>query len=140
MAIAALVAWVVTAGGGLVLFGTWLTRGGPAQHRAGHSRFAPKLILSHVGLAVTGLAVWIAALAADIDGLRWVSVALLPVVAALGATMFLEWLGGRGAHAGQHASDPPAEQRFPVAVVALHGVFALLTVVLALLAALGLGS
>ena len=41
MAIAALVAWVVTAGGGLVLFGTWLTRGGPAQHRAGHSRFAP---------------------------------------------------------------------------------------------------
>jgi hypothetical protein len=140
VAVAALIAWAATAGGGFILLGTWLTRGGPDQHRAGRSRFAPKLIFSHFGLAAAGLAVWIVALATGTDGLRWAAVALLPFVAALGIVMFLKWLGGRGAHAGRHESDPPAEQHFPVGVVALHGVLAVVTVLLALLAALGLRS
>src|SRR3954469_1653256 len=113
MAVAALVTWIATAGGGLVLFGAWLTGGGPKQHRLGHSRLAPKLILSHAGLAAAGLAIWIVALATYIHGLRWSSVALLPAVPALGLTMFLKWLGGRGAHQGPDEAAPPAEQRFP---------------------------
>lgn len=139
MAIAALLAWIATAAGGLVMAAIWLRRRGPAQHREGRSRFPPKLILTHFGLAAAGLAIWIVALAADRGGLRWLSVAFLPVVAALGIAMFLKWLGGRGANRDGTAADSPAEQGFPVVVVALHGIFALVTVALALAAAVGLG-
>lgn len=139
MAIAALLAWVATATGGLVMAGIWLRHRGPAQHRDGRSRLPPKLILTHFGLAAAGLAIWIAALASDRDGLRWLSVAVLPVVAALGIAMFLKWLGGRGAYIDDTTAGPPAEQRFPVVVVALHGIFAVVTVALAVAAAVGLG-
>jgi hypothetical protein len=37
------------------------------------------------------------------------------------------------------AADTPAEQHFPVAVVGLHGVLAATTLVLVLLAAVGVG-
>jgi hypothetical protein len=140
MAIAALVAWIATALGGLTLAGTWLAHRGPAQHRDGHSRLAPKLLASHFGLAAAGLVIWIIATTSDTDGLRWVSLALLPMVAGLGLVMFLKWLGGRGAHAGTGEADPPAEQRFPVAVVALHGILAVITLALVTLAAAGVGT
>jgi hypothetical protein len=140
VAVAALMAWMATAGGGFVLLGTWLAHGGPKQYRAGRSRFAPRLVLSHFGVAAAGLAVWIVALASGRDALRWISVALLPFVAALGLTMFLKWLGGRGAHRGSEEVESPAEQRFSVAVVALHGFFAVVTVLLAVLAAAGMRS
>jgi hypothetical protein len=140
MAVAALIAWIATAAGGFVLVVTWLTGGGPGQHRVGQSRFAPRLVLSHVGLAGFGLVVWIVAVATGKNGLRWISVAILPFVAALGVTMFLKWLGGRGAHGGTADADLPAEQQLPVAVVALHGILAGITVLLAVLAAAGLGS
>jgi hypothetical protein len=39
MSIAALIAWIVTAGSGFVLLGTWLARGGRQS-----SRFSPALI------------------------------------------------------------------------------------------------
>jgi hypothetical protein len=140
MAIAALVAWFATALGGLTLAGTWLAHRGPAQHRDGQSRLAPKLLASHFGLAAAGLVIWIIAITSDTDSLRWVSVAVLPFVAGFGLVMFLKWLGGRGAHAGLDEIDPPAEQRFPVLVVALHGILAVLTVALVILAAAGVGS
>jgi hypothetical protein len=37
--VAALITWIVTALGGLVLLGTWLGRGGMRQREAGTSRF-----------------------------------------------------------------------------------------------------
>ncbi|HVM52924.1 MAG TPA: hypothetical protein VM262_06980 [Acidimicrobiales bacterium] len=93
MAVAALVAWIATAAGGLLMLGLWLGWRGSAQHRGGRSRFNPALIFSQFGLAAAGLAIWIGALASDTDSLRWVSAALLPVVAGLGLAMFLKWLG-----------------------------------------------
>ena len=137
MPVAALVAWIATAAAGLVLLGLWLGRSGPAQYRGGRSRFSPALIFSHFALAAAGLAIWIGAIVFDAHPLRWASVAVLPVVAGLGVAMFLKWLGGRGAHAGRVELDPPAEQRFPVIVVALHGTFAVATIGLAVLAATG---
>ena len=56
---------------------------------------------------------------------------LLPVVAVIGFLMFMTWLAGRRAVG---AATAP-EQRFPTAIVAAHGVFAVLTLV-AVLAAL----
>jgi hypothetical protein len=56
--------------------------------------------------------------------------------------MFAIWLRRRQARAGGTdiaALGVPAEQHFPVSVVALHGLLAVTTVVLVLLTALGVG-
>ncbi len=136
---AALIAWVATAGGGFVLFAIWLARGGMRQGREPGSRIRPPLIVGHFLLAATGLVLWIAYLVNDSDTLAWIAFALLVVVAVLGWTMFAIWWRRRQAHgAVREAVDPatPAEQHFPVPIVALHGLLAVTTVVLVLLAAL----
>jgi hypothetical protein len=139
---AALITWVLTAGGGFVLLSIWLMRGGMRQQREAGNRIRPPLILSHFLLAAGGLVVWIVYLAADKDALAWVAFAILAVVAALGWTMFAIWLRRRQARwagADVATSGAPAEQHFPVAVVGLHGVLAVTTVILVLLTALKVG-
>lgn len=138
---AALIAWVVTAGGGFVLLAIWLSRGG-MQQQAGRDRIRPPLILSHFLLAAGGLVVWIIYLVADKDALAWIAFAVLLVVALLGFTMFAIWLRRRQAKAATAvgaAVDTPAEQHFPVPVVILHGLLAATTLVLVLLTAAGVG-
>jgi manganese efflux pump family protein len=68
--------------------------------------------------------------------------AILLVVATLGFTMATRWRQGRQAAeaaTGQTGSDLPPEQHFPVAVIGLHGLLAVTTLVLVLLTALGVG-
>jgi manganese efflux pump family protein len=134
---AALISWLVTAGGGFVLLALWLSHGGMRQREGRQIR--PPLILSHFGLAATGLVLWIIYLATDSDALAWIAFVILAVVAVLGWTMFAIWWQRRQARAAEAtASTPglPAEQHFPVPIVALHGVLAVTTVVLVFLAAL----
>ena len=140
---AALIAWVLTAGGGFVLLTIWLGRGGMRQGREGGSRIRPPLILSHFLLAATGLVIWIIYLAADKDVLKWIAFVILAVVALLGWTMFAIWWRRRQSRgAVREAVSPatPAEQHFPVAIVGLHGLLAVTTVVLVFLTAIGVGS
>jgi hypothetical protein len=132
MSWAALVTWVITAGGGFVLLAIWLKNGGMHQQDRGHIR--PALILTHFALAATGLVLWIVYVASDSGVLAWIAFVLLLVVALIGFTMFGIWLSQRR---GRDAA--PAEQRFPVAIVGLHGVLAATTLVLAFLAAAGVG-
>ena len=136
----ALVSWVLTAGGGFVLLSIWLARGGMRQ-REGGNQIRPPLILSHFLLAAAGLVVWIIYLASDEDALAWIAFVALAVVAVLGWTMFAIWLRRRQARAAAAEASPgtPAEQHFPVPVVALHGVLAVTTVVLVFLTAVGVG-
>jgi hypothetical protein len=139
---AALIAWVLTAGGGFVLLAIWLARGGMQQQREAGNRIRPPLIMSHFLLAATGLVLWIIYVATDSDALAWIAFVILAVVAVLGFTMFAIWLRrrrGRGAVAEAVTPDTPPEQHFPVPVVALHGVLALTTTLLVLLTALGVG-
>jgi manganese efflux pump family protein len=139
----ALIAWVLTAGGGFVLLSIWLMRGGMRQQLEAGNRIRPPLILSHFLLAAGGLVVWIVYLVADEDVLAWIAFAVLAVVALLGLTMFAIWFRRRQAGAaGSDVAAPgmPAEQHFPVSVVAAHGVLAVGTVLLVLLTALGVGS
>jgi manganese efflux pump family protein len=134
---AALISWIVTAAGGFVLLAIWISRGGMQQREGG--RIRPALILSHFGLAATGLVLWIVYVVNDSDTLAWIAFALLVVVAVLGWTMFAIWWRRRqlGAAAGAVAEpDEPAEQHFPVPVVAVHGLLAVTTIVLVLLSAL----
>jgi hypothetical protein len=112
------------------------------QGREPGTRIRPLLILSHFLLAATGLVIWIAYVASDNDTLAWIAFAILAVVALLGWTMFAIWYQRRQAHgAVREAVDPgtPAEQHFPVPVVAVHGLLAVTTVVLVFLTAIGVG-
>jgi hypothetical protein len=161
---AALIAWILTAGGGFVLLAIWLARGGPRQQRERGNRIRPPLIFGHFGLAATGLVLWIVYVATDSSALAWIAFVLLVVVAVLGWTMFAIWYQQRRAvpatagsmpgappTAGPTASTetasaaaagpdgPPAEQHFPVPIVALHGILAATTLVLVLLTAAGVG-
>ncbi|MGZ4318911.1 MAG: hypothetical protein ACXVRD_06255 [Gaiellaceae bacterium] len=142
---AALIAWVVTAGGGFVLLAIWLSRGGMRQGGTPGTRIRPALILSHFLLAATGLVIWIIYLADDSDTLAWIAFAILAVGALIGWTMFAIWYQRRQRGAGTIepagvAGDSPAEQHFPVSVVALHGALAVTTVVLVFLTTIGVGS
>jgi flagellar basal body-associated protein FliL len=138
----ALVAWILTAGGGFVLLSIWVARGGMQQAREAGSRIRPPLILSHFGLAALGLVLWIIYVATDSDALAWIAFVLLLVVAVLGFTMFSIWWRRRqqtGVAQGTEAAAP-AEQQFPVAIVGLHGLLAVITVILVFLATIGVGS
>jgi heme/copper-type cytochrome/quinol oxidase subunit 2 len=80
------------------------------------------------------------------DALAWIALAILGVVALLGFTMFFIWAGQRQrasgtveAHVAGSTAAEPAEQHFPVAIVAVHGMLAVATVILVLLTAAGVG-
>jgi len=138
----ALISWIITALAGAILFSIWLARGGLRRQGPGASRFPPALILGHPILAVTGLIIWIIYLASDTDALRWVAFAVLLVVATLGFTMARLWRQERAARvaaAGTNQADLPPEQYFPAALIGLHGLLTLTTLVLVLLTALGIG-
>ncbi|PZT71754.1 MULTISPECIES: hypothetical protein [unclassified Streptomyces] len=142
MDIAALVTWVITALGGFYMLGTWLARGGA---RGGNSHLPVPVVFGHFALAAIGLVVWIAYLVADTDALAWIAFVLLVPVALLGFVMLARWIPvyrartAAGAQGGGAAQDGPAERNFPVAVVLAHGLLAVVTVVLVLLSALGVG-
>ncbi|WP_430331144.1 hypothetical protein [Rhodococcus sp. ACT016] len=146
MGVAALVTWLLTAVGGFYMLATWIAKGGSQQPR--NSKFPPALIFGHFALAVIGLIVWIVYLFADKDALAWIAFVLLVPVALLGFTMLARWIPtyranaavGAGSDLPTPGESGPAEKHFPVAVVAGHGVFAVVTVVLVLLTALGVGS
>lgn len=147
MTIAALVTWVLTALGGFAMLGMWISRGG---HRPGsRSKLSPGLIFGHFGLAAAGLVMWIIYVLAGTAVLGWIALILLVPVAALGFTMLARWIptyrairasapAGAGGAADAGGEAPP-EQAFPVPVVIGHGALAVVTVVLALLANLGVG-
>jgi len=143
MDIAALITWILTALGGFFLLATWIRNGGHRQPSS--SRFPPPLIFGHFGLAAAGLIVWIIYVVNDSDALAWIAFILLVPVALLGFTMFARWLPtyrqrGTLTGAAQTATaSAPAERNFPVAVVAGHGALAVVTVVLVLLTAIGVG-
>jgi manganese efflux pump family protein len=132
---AALITWVITAGGGFVLLAVWLKHGGMQQQSG--NRIRPVLIMSHFLLAATGLVLWIVYIAVDKSVLAWIAFALLLVVATIGFAMFAIWLRQRS---NREQLEQPAEQHFPIAIVGLHGLLAATTLVLVFLAAAGVGS
>jgi uncharacterized membrane-anchored protein len=137
---AALITWLLTAGGGFALLLIWLARGGMEQQVERGDRIRPPLIMSHFLLAAAGLILWIVFVIDDSSTLAWIAFAALVVVALLGFTMFAIWLRrrqARGAVTEAVTPNTPAEQHFPVAVVGLHGALAATTLVLVLLAAIG---
>lgn len=142
MAIAALITWLLTAVGGFIMLGTWIAKGGHRQ--PGTTKLPPPLILGHFALAAIGLVLWIVYLITDSSGLAWTAFILLLPVAVMGFVMLARWRSGAKATATATATGGEgaptavaAERHFPVPVIAAHGVFAVTTVVLVLVAAIG---
>jgi hypothetical protein len=140
MSWAASITWVLTAGGGFVLLATWLKGGGMKQTERG--RIRPAIILSHFALAATGLVLWFVYVVSDQQTIARIAFVLLLVVAAIGFAMLGIWLSQRrgGGNVSQPAASNPAEQRFPIAVVGMHGLLAATTLVLVFLATIGVGN
>jgi hypothetical protein len=139
---AALILWILTAGGGFVLLSIWLRNGGVRQAQETGRRIRPPLLFSHFLLAAAGLVLWIVYLANDSDTVKWIAFVLLLIVALLGFTMLSIWLSRRQVAAspvGAAEGSLPAEQRFPVPIVAAHGVAAAVTLVLVFLTNVGVG-
>jgi hypothetical protein len=154
MGIAAVCVWGLTALAGLVLFGTWVAKGGVrrgAGQHGKHRRLPRTLVFGHVGLAIVGLLVWIAYLTIGQGMLIWAAVGVVAVVAVLGLVMFARWVPsyrgrarfgtGPGAAHRMPATGRWAlpEHHFPVIVVAAHGLLAVATVALVVLTALSIG-
>jgi hypothetical protein len=122
--------WAVTAVVGGYLLTLWLSGGGLRQQATQITLFPAALVFCHPLLALTGLGCWIGFLATGVVGFAWAAFGCLCATALLGFAMFTRWLAGRG---GRHARG--AEQRFPLAAVALHGTVGLITFVLVLIVA-----
>jgi len=142
MGLAALILWVLTALGGAYMLAKWVAGGG---HRGGSTtKLPPAVVFGHFLLAAAGLVLWIIFVATDNGTIGWVAfIALIPV-ALLGVVMVARWIPtyrtGRAATVGGQAAGAPQgaepERSFPVPVVVAHGLLAVTTVVLALLAVL----
>jgi manganese efflux pump family protein len=140
LGLAALIAWLVTVGLGLSMMARWITRtwrpGPPPRRGRG-----PVLNFAHFGLALTGLLAWISYLITGLASLAWTACGLLLAVASLGMT--LVFLPASAATlpedelppSGHH--PPTAAGRPPVLVIAVHITAAVVTILLATLAAIG---
>jgi manganese efflux pump family protein len=159
MPVAALITWIVTAGLGFFMLGTWLREGG-ARADAAASHFRPPVVFGHFLLAAGGLVIWIVYVLNTNQTLAWIAFVDLLVVAGLGDLLVLRRAkdrrgesGGTASRARGRGAEPGgtatvtgaapgtmlAEQRIPPAAVIVHGIFAVTTVVLVLLSALGVG-
>jgi manganese efflux pump family protein len=108
MSVAALFAWLVTAGSGAYVLGSWIIHGGSLRHRAGNTSTGspPTVIFGHFGLALSGLVIWIAYLITGWAALAWAAVGVLLPVAGLGMATLANGLPGYRAPAvtGQNAT------------------------------------
>ncbi|WP_419996066.1 hypothetical protein [Streptomyces boninensis] len=144
MDVAALISWSATAFGGLYLLGVWLAHGGIHQqdHHQGHnggSHLPSPLIFGHMAMAALGLLIWAVYVATDNRVLAWSAIGVLAPVVLMGFTMLVTWIPTRRARPVP-SEDPPAERHFPLVVVLLHGLLAVLTLTLVVLSTLEVGT
>jgi hypothetical protein len=143
-----LITWFVAVLMGLFMLAVWLIENDATDRGAARSRLPAVVVFAHMVLAAAGFGVWVTYLVLGRMMLAWIAVGILGGIAVLGATMFLRWIPvyrdpARPVRTGQlptGMSVAPAEGNFPVAVVALHGLFAVCILVLALLIVLGVAA
>jgi manganese efflux pump family protein len=127
--LAALVAWLLTATTGGYLLAGWLAHGGMRRARTASAGLPPAVILSHFGLAATGLIGWIGYLVSGSGAVAWISAGMLLPVVGLGIGTLLLAIPEVG-------SLPAQRSRPPVIVISAHGICATATLLLVLLAAI----
>jgi hypothetical protein len=91
MAIAAMIAWVVTASSGFYMLRTWVTRGGLRRQRSTGVGVPPAVVFGHASAALTGLAIWLGFVDTGLDLLAWLGVAVVTGAIALGVCTVTLW-------------------------------------------------
>ena len=91
MAIAAMVAWVVTASIGVYMLRTWVTRGGLRRQRATGAGVPPVVVFGHAIAALTGLLIWLGFVKTRSDLLAWLGVMVVAAAIALGVCTVALW-------------------------------------------------
>ena len=167
MAVAAMIAWVLTASIGAYMLRTWVTRGGLRRQRATGVGVPPAVVFGHASAALTGLLIWLGFIDTGLDLLAWLGVTLVAGAIALGICTVTLWtpypVAAPPAAAPAVAPEPappaepgtvtdemiaglladpfPASRRPRLRLVPLipvaHGFGALTTFMLAVLAAIG---
>jgi len=109
MRFATLISWLVTASLGAFMLRTWLARGGLRRERARAGGLPPQLIAGHAGLALLGLAVWVAYLTCGARALAWTAVGLLMVTVGLGVCTVTLWTPYPARKPGERRASPADE-------------------------------
>jgi len=163
MNVAALTVWLVAAGSGAYLLGTWISSGGSLRRRprraaradgSGGTGVPPLALIGHFGLALSGLVLWVIYMAVGWQALAWAAVGTILLTAGLGMAVLAVGLPAE-AVAAPHAAPnpyPPASARtattvrpatasapgraVPLIIVG-HGVLAFTAILLVVLATLG---
>jgi hypothetical protein len=91
MAIAALVAWVLTASIGVYMLRTWVARGGLRRQRATGVGVPPAVVFGHASAALAGLAIWVGFVKTNWGPLAWIGVALITAAIGLGVGTVTLW-------------------------------------------------
>src|ERR1035437_9328208 len=84
LALAALIAWLLTAGLGGYMLRTWVTRGGLRVQRATGVGVPPAVVFGHAGVALTGLVIWAGYTRAGGELLALLGVGFISAAIALG--------------------------------------------------------
>jgi hypothetical protein len=90
-AVAALIAWLLTAGIGAYMLRTWVARGGLRAQRATGVGVPPAVVFGHASAALTGLAVWLSYLGTGWASLAWVGVGFIATAIMLGICTVTMW-------------------------------------------------
>jgi hypothetical protein len=109
MRFATLVSWLLTASLGAFMLRTWLARGGLRRERARPGGLPPQLIAGHAGLALAGLAIWVAFLASGARPLAWTAVGVLTVTVGLGLCTVTLWTPYPARKPGERRTSPRDE-------------------------------
>ena len=91
MAIAAVIAWVLTASIGFYMLRTWVARGGLRRQRATGVGVPPAVVFGHASAALTGLLIWLGFIRTGWDPLAWLGVTLIAGTIALGVCTVTLW-------------------------------------------------
>ena len=141
MSVVALISWTITGGLGLFLLAIWLIEYDRDFQRAAATRLPVPVISAHALLAVVGLVVWVSYILLDNRRLAWTALIILATGAMLGLIMAVRWIGVyrtfTAAKTGAAEPAIPPERNFPVPVVIAHGLFAVTTLTLVLITAVG---
>ena len=91
MAIAAMIAWVLTASVGAYMLHTWVTRGGLRRQRATGAGVPPAVVFGHASAALTGLLIWLGFVSTGLDLLAWLGVTVVAGAITLGVCTVTLW-------------------------------------------------
>ncbi len=110
LALAALIAWLLTASLGGYMLRTWVTRGGLRVQRATGVGVPPAVVFGHAAIALTGLAIWAVYTGTGWHLLGWLGLALIAAAIALGICTVTLWTPYPIAVPAVAAAPPPAAE------------------------------